>query len=169
MLQNLDTETLLSNRWIGIAHALLIVLSLGLPWAYPEDHGNAASAYGQWMITSTATMQAGSFTMLTNGDAFSFIILTIVMVASAVFLWKKWYSHQGAKTAITLFVMLAAFPLLASGAMEKVWLGYGVTLLLCAPLPALIALNWGTRYANHPKGRSLINHVRQRLTRQQNP
>ena len=49
----LDIETLLNKRWAGIAHAILIIMSFGLPWVYPEDYGNTASPYGLNLTTGS--------------------------------------------------------------------------------------------------------------------
>ena len=45
-----------------------------------------------------------------------------------------------------LFALVFLYPILAGGSMEKIWLGYLATLLLSAPIPALMFVNWG-----HPK------------------
>ena len=42
-----------------------------------------------------------------------------------------------------LFALVFLYPILAGGSMEKIWLGYLATLLLSAPIPALMFVNWG--------------------------
>ena len=65
-----------------------------------------------------------------------------IMIAAAAYLWKRWRQKEGVKTAVTLFALVALYPILAGGSMEKIWLGYLTTLLLSAPIPALMFVNY---------------------------
>ena len=66
-----------------------------------------------------------------------------IMIAATAYLWKRWRQKEGVKTAVTRFALVALYPILAGGSMEKIWLGYLATLLLSAPMPALMFVNWG--------------------------
>ena len=46
------------------------------------------------------------------------------------------------KTAVTLSALVALYPIMAGGSMKKIWLGYLTTLLLSAPIPALMFVNY---------------------------
>ena len=72
-----------------------------------------------------------------------FMMTTAIMVTAAVYLWKRWRNTQGTKTSITLFTLVLLYPIIASGSLEHIWLGYLVTLLLTAPIPTLMFINWG--------------------------
>ena len=37
----------MQQRWVGVTHAVLIIRSFSLPWAYPEDYGNTGSIFGR--------------------------------------------------------------------------------------------------------------------------
>ena len=65
-----------------------------------------------------------------------------IMIAAAAYLWKRWRQKEGVKTAVTLFALVALYPILAGGSMKKIWLGYLTTLLLSAPIPALMFVNY---------------------------
>ena len=65
-----------------------------------------------------------------------------IMIAAAAYLWKRWRKKEAVKTAVTLFALVALYPILAGGSMEKIWLGYLTTLLLSAPIPALMFVNY---------------------------
>ena len=65
-----------------------------------------------------------------------------IMIAAAAYLWKRWRQKEGVKTAVTLSALVALYPILAGGSMEKIWLGYLTTLLLSAPIPALMFVNY---------------------------
>ena len=83
-----------------------------------------------------------------------------IMIAAAAYLWKRWRKKEAVKTAVTLFALVALYPILAGGSMEKIWLGYLTTLLLSAPIPALMFVNYahqmpaGQRHESYyvPKG-----------------
>ncbi len=49
----LDVEELIRKRWAGVAHAVLIIMSFSLPWAYPEDCGNTLSVFGMPLTTGS--------------------------------------------------------------------------------------------------------------------
>ena len=148
----LDVESLLNTRWIGVVHASLIILSFGLPWVYPEDYGNTASVYG--------IAQTTGFELTTFGDIMGFLISGAIMVASAIYLVKRWRGHVAIKVSITMFALVAIYPILATGAIEKVWLGYIATLLLCAPTPAVKFVDWTHRKLKpHGSLRSACNSI----------
>ena len=65
-----------------------------------------------------------------------------IMIAAAAYLWKRWRKKEAVKTAVTLSALVALYPILAGGSMEKIWLGYLTTLLLSAPIPALMFVNY---------------------------
>ena len=64
------------------------------------------------------------------------------MIAAAAYLWKRWRQKEAVKTAVTLSALVALYPILAGGSMKKIWLGYLTTLLLSAPIPALMFVNY---------------------------
>ena len=132
---NLDVETLIKRRWVGVAHAIMIIMSFGLPWAYPEDYGNTVSMFGL-NLTTGASLQR-------FGDIMGFMMTTFIMVSAAMYLWKRWRKKQGTKTTVTLFTLVLLYPIIASGSLEHIWLGYLTTLLLTAPIPTLMFINWG--------------------------
>ena len=131
---NLDVENLMKQRRIGIIHGILIIMSFGLPWAYPEDYTNTASIFG---MTLTSGRELARF-----ADIMGFIMTVAMMVIAALYLWKRWRHSEAVKTSITLFTIVVIYPIIAGGSIEKIWLGYLVTLLLCAPIPTLIFVNW---------------------------
>ena len=112
----LDVESLMKERWIGVSHAILIILSFGLPWAYPEDYGNTVSVFGLNLTTGSDLQRFG--------DVMGFMMTTAIMVTAAVYLWKRWRNTQGTKTSITLFTLVLLYPIIASGSLEHIWLGY---------------------------------------------
>lgn len=112
----LDVESLLNTRWAGVIHAVLIILSFGLPWVYPEDYGNTVSVYG---IALTAGSELSTF-----GDVMGFLIAAAIMTAAAFYLMKRWNGNVAVKTSVTMFGMVALYPILAAGAIEKIRLGY---------------------------------------------
>ena len=65
-----------------------------------------------------------------------------IMIAAAAYLWKRWRKKEAVKTAVTLFALVALYPILAGGSMEKIWLGYLTTLLLSAPIPSRMFVNY---------------------------
>ena len=65
-----------------------------------------------------------------------------IMIAAAAYLWKRWRQKEGAEAAVMLFALVFLYPILAGGSMEKIWLGYLTTLLLSAPIPALMFVNY---------------------------
>ena len=83
-----------------------------------------------------------------------------IMIAAAAYLWKRWRKKEAVKTAVTLFALVALYPILAGGLMEKIWLGYLTTLLLSAPIPSRMFVNYahqmpaGQRHESYyvPKG-----------------
>ena len=66
-----------------------------------------------------------------------------IMIAAAAYLWKRWRQKEGAEASVMLFALVFLYAILAGGSMEKIWLGYLTTLLLSAPIPALMFVNWG--------------------------
>ena len=134
---NLDIENLLNKRWAGIVHAILIILSFGLPWAYPEDFGNTASVFGLNLTTGSE--------LSTLGDFMGCLMTGLIIAMAAFYMWRRCFNKTAVRTSTTLFFTVALFPLLAGGAIGKVWLGYFATLLLCAPTPTLTFVNWAHR------------------------
>lgn len=132
-----DLESLLAKQWVGIAYGIAIILSFGLPWVYPEDYGRTASVYG---LNLTAGSELDTF-----GDVMGFVITGTMMVLAAFYLWKRWIGQQAVRTIVTLFCVAVMFPLLGAGSIEKIWFGYIVTLLLCAPKPTLMFVDWAHR------------------------
>ena len=65
-----------------------------------------------------------------------------IMIAAAAYLWKRWRQKEGAEAAVMLFALVALYPILAGGSMEKIWLGYLTTLLLSAPIPSRMFVNY---------------------------
>ena len=65
-----------------------------------------------------------------------------IMIAAAAYLWKRRRKKEAVKTAVTLFALVALYPILAGGSMEKIWLGYLTTLLLSAPIPSRRFVNY---------------------------
>ena len=154
-----DVENLMRQRWTGVALAVLIIMSLGLPWAYPEDFGNTMPTFGMFFIAAGDLQEFGYY--------MGFLMTGIMLVASGVYLWKRWRKMQGVKTAITRFAVVALYPILAAGSLEKIGLGYLTTLLLCAPVPALMFVNFAHRKLE-PRGgiqavaRSIYSRVNRR-------
>ena len=72
-----------------------------------------------------------------------FLMTGGIMTAAAAYLWKRWRKTEGAKTAVMLFALVFLYPIIAGGSLEKIWLGYLATLLLSAPIPSRMFLNWG--------------------------
>ena len=122
----LDVENLISKRWVGVVHAVMIIMSFRLPWAYPEDHGTTVSIFGMNLTTGSDLDRAG--------DVIGFLMTSAIMVAAAAYLWKRWRGTQSTKTAATLFTIVALYPIIAGSSLEKIWLGYLATLLLSAPV-----------------------------------
>ena len=161
MLQKLDVENLLAKRWVGITYGFAIILSFGLPWVYPEDYGQTTSVYGLNLTTGSE--------LDTFGDVMGFIMTGIMMVVAALYLWKRWIGHQAARTIVTLFWVTVMFPLLGTGSIEKIWFGYIVTLLLCAPMPTLMFVDWTHRKLRPYGGfRSVIRNAYVHLSRRLN-
>ena len=75
----LDVESLLNTRWVGVTHAILIILSFGLPWVYPEDYGNTASVFGIALTTGSE--------LSTFGDLMRFLIAVAIMTVDTMFWW----------------------------------------------------------------------------------
>ena len=42
-----------------------------------------------------------------------------------------------------LFALVFLYAIIAGGSLGKIWLGYLATLLLTAPIPSLMFVNWG--------------------------
>ncbi len=93
-----------------------------------------------------------------------------IMIAAAAYLWKRWRKKEAVKTAVTLFALVFLYVILAGGSMEKIWLGYLATLLLSAPIPALMFVNW-THQKLEPHGgipavtKKIYNQINGRLSR----
>ena len=86
-----------------------------------------------------------------------------IMIAAAAYLWKRWRQKEGAEAAVMLFALVFLYPILAGGSMEKIWLGYLTTLLLSAPIPSRMFINYahqmpaGQRHESYyvPKGQQV--------------
>ena len=158
----LDVETLMKRRWIGVAHAILIIMSFSLPWAYPEDYGNTVSIFGLHLTTGSDLQRFG--------DIMGFLMTGAIMVTAAVYLWKRWRKTEGTKTSVTLFTLVLLYPIIAGGSLENIWLGYLATLLLTAPIPTLMFINW-THQKMEPHGgiqaviKNIYNQINGRLGR----
>ena len=129
-----DIESLLNTRWVGVGHATLIILSFALPWVYPEDYGNTVSVFGIALTTGSE--------LSTFGDIMGFLFAAAIMTVAAYYLLHRWYGHVAVKTSVTMFAMVALYPIIAAGAIEKIWLGYAATLLLCAPTQTIMFVDW---------------------------
>ena len=68
-----------------------------------------------------------------------------IMTAAAAYLWKRRRKTEGGKTAVLLFALVFLYPILAGGSLEKIWLGYLATLLLSAPIPSRMFVNYAHR------------------------
>ena len=64
------------------------------------------------------------------------------MIATVAHLWKRWRQTEGAKAAVMLFALVFLYPIIAGGSLEKIWLGYLTTLLLSAPIPSRMFVNY---------------------------
>ena len=71
-----------------------------------------------------------------------FLMTGGIMTAAAAYLWKRRRKTEGAKTAVMLFALVFLYPIIAGGSMEKIWLGYLATLLLSAPIPSRMFVNY---------------------------
>ena len=71
-----------------------------------------------------------------------FLMTGGMMIAATAYLWKRWRKKEAVKTAATLFALVALYPIIAGGSMEKIWLGYLATLLLSAPMPSRMFVNY---------------------------
>ena len=65
-----------------------------------------------------------------------------MMIAATAYLWKRWLKTEDAKAAVMLFALVALYPIIAGGSLENMWLGYLAILLLSAPIPALMFVNY---------------------------
>ena len=88
-----------------------------------------------------------------------------IMIAAAAYLWKRRRQKEGAKAAVMLFALVFLYPILVGGSMEKIWLGYLATLLLSAPIPALMFVQLGTPKTGTPRRHSIHHqeHLQQHL------
>ena len=71
-----------------------------------------------------------------------FLMTVGIMTAAAAYLWKRRRKTEGGKTAVMLFALVFLYPIIAGGSLEKIWLVYLATLLLSAPIPSLMFVNW---------------------------
>ena len=65
------------------------------------------------------------------------------MIAAAAYLWKRRRKTEGGKIAATRLALVFLYPIIAGGSLGKIWLGYLAILLLSAPIPSLMFVNWG--------------------------
>ena len=71
-----------------------------------------------------------------------FLMTVGIMIATIAYLWKRRRKTEGGKTAVMLFALVALYPIIAGGSLEKIWLGYLATLLLSAPIPSRMFVNY---------------------------
>ena len=71
-----------------------------------------------------------------------FLMTVGIMTAAAAYLWKRRRKTEGGKTAVMLFALVFLYPIIAGGSLEKIWLGYLATLLLSAPIPSRMFVNY---------------------------
>ena len=99
-----------------------------------------------------------------------FLMTAGIMIAATAYLWKRWRKTEGAKTAVTLFALVVLYPIIAGSSLENIWLGYLATLLLSAPIPALMFVNRGHQklepYGGIPAiTKNIYNQINGRLSR----
>ena len=99
-----------------------------------------------------------------------FLMTVGIMIATIAYLWKRRRKTEGAKTAVMLFALVFLYPIIAGGSLEKIWLGYLATLLLSAPIPSLMFVNWGHQklepYGGIPAiTKNIYNQINGRLGR----
>ena len=70
------------------------------------------------------------------------------MIAAAAYLWKRRRKTEGGKIVVMLFALVFLYPIIAGGSLGKIWLGYLAILLLSAPIPSLMFVNWGHQNRN---------------------
>ena len=71
-----------------------------------------------------------------------FLMTVGIMTAAAAYLWKRRRKTEGGKTAVMLFALVFLYPIIAGGSLEKIWLVYLATLLLSAPIPSRMFVNY---------------------------
>ena len=71
-----------------------------------------------------------------------FLMTVGIMIATIAYLWKRRRKTEGGKIAVMLFALVALYPIIAGGSLEKIWLGYLATLLLSAPIPSRRFVNY---------------------------
>ena len=71
-----------------------------------------------------------------------FLMTGGIMIATIAYLWKRRRKTEGGKIAVMLFALVALYPIIAGGSLEKIWLGYLATLLLSAPIPSRMFVNY---------------------------
>ena len=71
-----------------------------------------------------------------------FLMTVGIMIATIAYLWKRRRKTEGGKIAVMLFALVALYPIIAGGSLEKIWLGYLATLLLSAPIPSRMFVNY---------------------------
>ena len=74
-----------------------------------------------------------------------FLLTGALIATAAIYMWKRCNNQTAIRTIVTMFIIMAIFPIIAGGAIENIWLGYLATLLLCAPTPTLLFTNWAHR------------------------
>ena len=92
----------MQKRWVGVTHAVLIIRSFSLPWAYPEGYGSTASNFGMNLTTGSDLQRFG--------EVMGFLMTGGIMIAAAAYLWKRWRKKEAVKTAVTLFALVALYP-----------------------------------------------------------
>ena len=76
------------------------------------------------------------------GEVMGFLMTVGIMIATIAYLWKRRRKTEGGKIAVMLFALVALYPIIAGGSLEKIWLGYLATLLLSAPIPSRMFVNY---------------------------
>ena len=129
---NLDgfLEPLARNVWLGRIWAMLIVMSFGAPWVYPEDYGHAVSLYKLLVITGS------DFSRM--GDYVGVLASLAVLGSGAWYLYAKLSDNGSALFAALVLVagvLFSAVSVLVFDSVDRLDWGWFCTLALCVPHP----------------------------------
>lgn len=127
---NLNTvvDLLAGSVLLGRAWAVLIVLSFGIPWVYPEDYGNSVSLYGFLVIVGSDFAGAG--------DHLGLLASLLVFAFGAWYLYSKLVDDKyGVAAVFCLAITLVALAIivLVFGSADRLDWGWFFTVLLCMP------------------------------------
>ena len=125
-----DIGEVLAQRWFQIAHGVVVILTLALPWAIMDDHSNPASAF---VLVSRLGAEMGH-NAGSIGIALTLIIVMTLM--SAIHLYIRLGGGRGLWPAWVITLAALLLPLLSSDAVTVRW-GYLATLMLSAPAPVI--------------------------------